>query len=114
MLFRSLGQRPAAADSFRQALLHKPDLSRARFNLAICLLQSNDIAAATTTLAETLHSAPEMTAARLLIAGLLLDQKHLSEASHHLQILKTQLPANDPQLTDLLTRLSQLQTTDQN
>ncbi len=110
----TLGQRPAAADSFRQALLHKPDLSRARFNLAICLLQSNDIAAATTTLAETLHSAPEMTAARLLIAGLLLDQKHLSEASHHLQILKTQLPANDPQLTDLLTRLSQLQTTDQN
>ncbi|MEY3228971.1 MAG: hypothetical protein RLZZ536_3590, partial [Planctomycetota bacterium] len=63
-------------------------------------------------LLETLRTAPEMTAARLVLAGLLLNQKQTSEATKQLQILITQLPNFDPQLSALLAQLHALQTTD--
>jgi predicted Zn-dependent protease len=53
-----------------------------------------------------------MTAARLVLAGLLLNQKQTSEATKQLQILITQLPNSDPQLSALLAQLQALQTTD--
>jgi tetratricopeptide (TPR) repeat protein len=103
---------PAAIQSYSLALQQKPDLARARFNLARCQLQAGQITDATNSLLETLRTAPEMTAARLLMAELLLKQKHVSEASKQLQILSTQLPDSHPQLKALLKQLNAPQTTD--
>lgn len=107
-----LNRLPAAAQSYSLALQHKPDLARARFNLARCQLQTGQIPAAVASLHETLRSTPEMTAARLLLAGLLLNQNQTSEATAQLQILATQLPESDPQLTALRKQLHSQQTTD--
>ena len=101
-----------AAQSYALALQHKPDLAHARFNLARCQLRQGQSNEATESLLETLRTAPEMTAARLVLAGLLLNQKQTSEATKQLQILITQLPNSDPQLSALLAQLQTLQTTD--
>lgn len=101
-----------AAQSYALALQHKPDLAHARFNLARCQLRQGQSNEATESLLETLRTAPEMTAARLVLAGLLLNQKQTSEATKQLQILITQLPNSDPQLSALLAQLQALQTTD--
>lgn len=101
-----------AAQSYALALQHKPDLAHARFNLARCQLRQGQSNEATESLLETLRTAPEMTAARLVLAGLLLNQKQTSEAAKQLQILITQLPNFDPQLSALLAQLQALQTTD--
>jgi Flp pilus assembly protein TadD len=63
---------PAAIQSCSLALQPKTDLARARFILARCQLQAGQITDATNSLLETLCTAPEMTAARLLMAELLL------------------------------------------
>jgi len=101
-----------AAQSYALALQHKPDLAHARFNLARCQLRQGQSNEATESLLETLRTAPEMTAARLVLAGLLLNQKQTSEATKQLQILITQLPNSNPQLSALLAQLQALQTPD--
>jgi predicted Zn-dependent protease len=84
-----------AIGSFRRALELKPDLALARFNLAHCLLKTGDRSSAIMTLMDTLQSAPEMSAARLMLAGLLLDESREQDATDQLRILEQLLPAAD-------------------
>ncbi|MEI7698296.1 MAG: tetratricopeptide repeat protein [Planctomycetia bacterium] len=96
-----------AIASFRRALELKPDLALAGFNLAHCLLQTGDRSSAITTLMDTLQSAPEMSAARLMLAGLLLDESREQDAAEQLRILEQLLPATDESLLKLKRRMNQ-------
>lgn len=101
-----------AAHSYSLALQHKPDLARARYNLARCQMQSGQITDAISSLHETLRTTPEMTAARLVLAELLLKQNQTSEATKQIRILAAQLPESDPNLAALHKQLLSRQTTD--
>ncbi len=107
-----LRRSPEAAKSYSLALQQKPDLARARYNLARCQLQSGQIPDAIRSLNETLRTTPEMTAARLVLAELLLNQNQTSEATKQIRILAAQLPESDPNLAALHKQLQSRQTTD--
>ncbi len=107
-----LSRSPEAAKSYSLALQQKPDLARARYNLARCQLQSGQIEDAIRSLNETLRTTPEMTAARLVLAELLLNQNQTSEATKQIRILAAQLPESDPNLAALHNQLQSRQTTD--
>lgn len=107
-----LSRSPEAAKSYSLALQQKPDLARARYNLARCQLQSGQIEDAIRSLNETLRTTPEMTAARLVLAELLLKQNQTSEATKQIRILAAQLPESDPNLAALHKQLQSRQATD--
>ena len=107
-----LRRSPEAAKSYSLALQQKPDLARARYNLARCQLQSGQIPDAIRSLNETLRTTPEMTAARLVLAELLLDQNQISEATKQIRILAAQLPESDSNLAALHKQLLSRQATD--
>lgn len=101
-----LGRLQEAETCFREALRIKPDLARARLNLASCLLQSTGRAAAIATLEETLRTAPELLQARLLLTSLLLDESRLTEAAVQLQNLRRMLPPDHPEIGHMQSRLT--------
>jgi len=67
---------------------------------------------AISSLHETLRTTPEMTAARLVLAELLLKQNQTSEATKQIRIPAAQLPESDPNLAALHKQLLSRQTTD--
>lgn len=102
-----LNRIPEAIDSYKSALSLKPDLTNSGYNLALCLQQSSDPDAAVTTLRQVLAAAPEMHAARILLAQIFLDQKNPAAAAPHIKILADTLLPTNPQLQQLQKQLAE-------
>ncbi len=109
-----LNRLPEAEQSFRSAIQRKPDFAIARFNLAHCLLKTSGRSAAISELEAVLGVAPEMSTARLMLAGLLMDEGRFGEAQEQVQALDAMLPSDEPELQELRNRLSAISIRDQN